>query len=212
MNRAEALKRLEALRPRGFTTRDAAALLKIKPSYAHMVLRRLADHGFLLHLRRGCWCHARGVSRFALPELLAAPYPAYVSMQSALYHHGLIDQVPEIVYAATLGRPRRLETPLATVSLHRLPPELFSGFEISPDDGVKIATAEKALFDVLYLAQGRSRLFARLPELEIPRGFRWKVLRRYVRLIKSPSRRGMVERRIERLAPPPPSPPPPPTS
>lgn len=203
MNRAEALKHLETLRSQGFTTRDAAARLKIKPSYAHMLLRRLADQGFLLHLSRGRWCHAQGINRFVLPELLAAPYPAYVSMQSALFHHGLIEQIPEIVYAATLARPRRIDTPLATVSLHRLPPELFTGFEISPDDGAKIATPEKALFDVFYLSQGRSRLFARLPELEIPKGFRWKELRRYARLTKSSSRRSSIERRIDQLAPQP---------
>lgn len=199
MNRAEALKRLEAVRSQGFTTRDAAALLKIKPSYAHMVLRRLVEQGFLLHLSRGRWCHARGISRFALPELLAAPYPAYVSMQSALFHHGLIEQIPEIVYAATLARPRRIDTPLATVSFHRLPPELFVGFELSLDDGAKIATPEKALFDVFYLTQGRSRLFARLPELEIPKGFRWGELRRYAHQVKSQSRRSVIERRIDQL-------------
>jgi predicted transcriptional regulator of viral defense system len=141
------------------------------------------------------------MSRFALPELLAAPYPAYVSMQSALFHHGLIEQIPEVVYAATLARPRRIDTPLATVSLHRLPPELFTGFELSPDDGAKIATPEKALFDVFYLSQGRSRLFVRLPELEIPGGFRWRALRRYARLVKSQSRRSAIEHRIDQLAP-----------
>jgi hypothetical protein len=71
---------------------------------------------------------------------------------------------------------RRVRTPLGTISLHRLPAELFIGYEIEPD-GSKIATAEKALFDTLYLAPARSRLFARLPELEIPRQFRWRAAR-----------------------------------
>lgn len=199
MTPIEALKHLEKLRSLGFSTRDAAALLKVTPGYANKLLRRLADQGFIVHLAHGRWCHAQGVSRFALPELLTTPFPAYVSVQSALFHHGLIEQVPEVVYAVTLARPRRIDTPLGAVSLHRLPPELFTGFELSPEDGAKIAVAEKALFDLLYLSQGRSRLFARLPELEIHRNFRWSEVQRYAKLVKSPSRRGLIRRRMESL-------------
>lgn len=72
-------------------------------------------------------------------------------MQSALFHRGLIEQIPAVVYAATRGKPRRVGTPLGTISFHRLPAELFFGYEIEAD-GSKIATAEKALFDTLYLA------------------------------------------------------------
>jgi hypothetical protein len=67
------------------------------------------------------------------------------------------------------------------------------------DDGAKVATAEKALFDVLYLAPARSRLFASLPELEVPRQFRWQRLRDYAALVKSPTRRTHIERRIQEL-------------
>ena len=65
--------------------------------------------------------------------------------------------------------------------------------------GAKIATAEKALFDLLYLAPGRSRLFAKLPELEIPRSFSWTRLQRYVALVKSVSRHTLLKRTIARL-------------
>ena len=45
-------------------------------------------------------------------------------------------------------------------------------------DGVKLATAEKALFDLAYLSGGRSRLFTAVPELEIGKAFRWRELHR----------------------------------
>src|SRR5688572_4631935 len=96
-------------------------------------------------------------------------------MQSALFHRGVIEQVPAVIYAATLSKPRRVSTPLGTISFHRLPAELFLGYEMEAD-GSKIATAEKALFDTLYVAPARSRLFARLPELEIPPRFGWRLL------------------------------------
>jgi predicted transcriptional regulator of viral defense system len=115
-----------------------------------------------------------------------------------LFHHGLIEQVPAVTYAMTTGRTRRMNTPLGTVSFHRLPPELFSGFRVE-DDGFKMATVEKALFDVIYLAPGRSRLFARLPELHIPRGFHWPQLHSYVKQVNSLSRRTFLRSRITAL-------------
>jgi predicted transcriptional regulator of viral defense system len=42
--------------------------------------------------------------RFALPERISAPYPACVSLQSALFHHGLIEQLPAALYVVTLAR------------------------------------------------------------------------------------------------------------
>lgn len=199
MNQLEALRRLNGLGVDAFTTRDVAALLKVTASNAHMILRRLQRQGFLTHLARGRWVLARNLSPLSLPEHLAAPYPAYVSLQTALFHHGLIEQVPAVTYAVTIGRTRRVTTPAATVSLHHLPPDLFSGFELSPD-GAKMATPEKALFDLLYLAPARSRLFAHLPEIEISRSFRWARLRQYLPSIRSRSRRTYVQERVDQLS------------
>ncbi|HEU5135592.1 MAG TPA: hypothetical protein VFU13_10655 [Steroidobacteraceae bacterium] len=198
MNQIEALRRLQSLGTPVIETRDVSALLSVTSANANMILRRLADQGQLIHLSRGRWLTAPGISRFALPELISAPYPAYVSMQSALFHHGLIEQIPAVIYAVTLGRPRRTTTPLGVISFHRLPAELFTGFDVN-DDGAKIASPEKALFDVIYLGPARSRLFARLPELEVPGDFRWSRLREYSKQVKSPARRKFIERRTEEI-------------
>jgi predicted transcriptional regulator of viral defense system len=199
MTQVEAMKALISLNVAGFTTRDAGALLNVTSANAGMILRRLARHGFLLHLARGRWAITKKVSRFEIPELLAAPEPAYVSLQSALFHHGLIEQIPAVIYAVTPGRTRRVDTPLGTVSFHRIPPELFTGFEVDAANGAKIATGEKALFDSLYLGPARSRLFARLPEIEFPRTFDWRQLQRYSEGVNSESRRTYLVRRIAAL-------------
>ena len=200
MNQIEAMKRLSALGVPSFATRDAATILRVTTANASTILRRLQQQGFLIHLARGRWGMARGISRFALPELLAVPDPAYVSLQSALFHHGLIEQVPAVIYAITLGRTRRIETSIGTVSFHRVPPDLFTGFELNPSDGAKIATAEKAVFDILYLAPARSRLFAQLPELELPRKFHWSQLKKYIDGVASDSRRTFLAKRVDALA------------
>jgi predicted transcriptional regulator of viral defense system len=196
MNQIQALQKLQRLGASVFETRDAVALLETTPANANAILSRLARQKQLTHLSRGRWLIGTSISRFTIPELISAPYPAYVSMQSALFHRGIIEQIPSVIYAVTTSRPRRVVTPLATISFHRLPPELFLGFEINAE-GAKIATPEKALFDVFYLAPARSRLFARLPELEIPKDFRWSALRKFAALITFPKRRKFVERRID---------------
>ena len=199
MNQIEALQRLRALATPVVESRDIAALLQVSTSNATTILRRLAQQGMIAHLSRGRWLVNEKIDRLALPELISAPYPAYISLQSALFHHGLIEQIPSVVYAVTPARPRRLQTPLGTISFHRMPPALFEGFELSPRSDAKIATPEKALFDLFYLAPGRSRLFSNQPELTIPRRFQWQRLKEYATLVKSSARRAYIAERIGAL-------------
>ena len=199
MNQIEALQRLRTLAAPVVETRDVAALLQVSTSNATTILRRLAQRGMITHLSRGRWLVNEKIDRLALPELISAPYPAYVSLQSALFHHGLIEQIPLVTYAVTPARPRRLRTPMGTISFHRMPPELFKGFELSSRSDAKVATPEKALFDMLYLAPGRSRVFSNQPELTIPQRFQWERLKEYTKLVKSPGRQAYIAERIRTL-------------
>ncbi len=103
--------------------------------------------------------------------------------------------IPAVVYAVTLARTERVKTTLGVYSLHHIAPELFDGFETRPD-GSKLATPEKAIFDMAYFASARSRLFAHIPELELPRGFRERKVSARIAKITDVRRKSMVERRI----------------
>lgn len=197
MNQAEALQKLRGLGVPTFETRDAAALLGITPANASLLLGRMSGRELVGRLGRGTWTMGR-TSAGVIAEQLAAPYPAYVSLQSALFRHGLIEQVPAITFAVTLGRARMVKTPQGSVSLHRMPPELFGGFA-EAEDGGKLATPEKALFDWVYLSPTRSRLFVKLPELEIPRSFSWPETARWVKRIHGTSRRVFAEAKLAGL-------------
>ena len=199
MNQIEALQRLRMLAAPVVETRDVAALLQVSASNATTILRRLARQGLITHLSRGRWLVSGKIDRLALPELISAPHPAYISLQSALFHHGLVEQIPSVLYAVTPARPSRLRTPLGTISFHRMPPALFTGFELSSGSDAKVATPEKALFDLFYLAPGRSRVFSNQPELSIPRRFRWQRLKEYTAVVKSSGRRAYIAGRIEAL-------------
>ncbi len=199
MNQIEVLRRLRMIATPVVETRDVAALLHASTGSATTILRRLAQRQMITHLSRGRWLLNEKIDRMALPELILAPHPAYISLQSALFHHGLIEQIPSVLYTITLARPRRLRTPVGTISFHRMPLELFKGFELSARSDAKIATPEKALFDMLYLAPGRSRVFSTLPELTIPRRFKWERLKEYTKLVKSSGRRAYIAERIRTL-------------
>ena len=182
-----------------FQTTDAAAYLGFKNAHASKLLARLAASGHVAHLGRGRWGFKDRIDLFALPEYLTAPYPSYVSLQSALYHHGLISQIPSMTYAVSLARTRTYKTPLGTVSLHHVQPSFFFGYTLEGKSAGKIATPEKALIDFLYLGPARTRLFRALPELEISRGFRVNEARKIIRRIRPLRRRNHVTRLFAEL-------------
>jgi predicted transcriptional regulator of viral defense system len=199
MNAAAALARLRGLRKRVVTTNDATLALGVERSAATQMLKRLADEGLLKKVRHGLWAVDPEVDPLLLPEFLTAPLPSYVSFQSALYLHGMVSQIPQVTYVASLARTRRVGTSLGDFSIHRLAPAFFGGFQTLPDSGVRLATPEKALLDTLYLGPARSRMFADLPEIEIPEGFDRRRARQWIARIPAGLRRISVERRLERL-------------
>lgn len=182
-----------------FQTLDAAACLNIDRGHASKLLARLSQAGHLLRLRRGLWAFKERVDLLSLPEYLTSPFPSYVSLQSALYHHGMISQIPVITYAASISRTRRYETPLGTVSVHHIQPSFFFGYESIGRGVAKIATPEKALIDFLYLNPAKSNLFKALPELDVPKSFSVKRARWIIKRIRSTRRKNLVNKLFEDL-------------
>jgi len=200
MRLIDALGALTAMQAAVFDTRDAAARLGVDAAHASTMLARLAAAGHVVRLRRGVWAFRDRADPLALPEYLTSPFPSYVSLQSALYLHGMIEQVPPVTYAVSLARTRRFTTPLGAVSIHHVDPLFFFGFEDAGASGARLATPEKALVDYLYLAPAKSKLFRALPELEFPARFSRRRARAIVARIGSVRRRGMVARALERIS------------
>ena len=167
MRLVDVLTTLGSMDARVFTTREAATRLRVPNAHASVLLARLAAAGHLVRLRRGVWAAPGGVDPLALPELLTAPFPAYVSLQSALYLHGMISQMPAVTYAVTLARTRRYATPLGVVSLHHVQPVVLLRLRGPGGAGARLATPEKALVDFLYLTPARSELFRALARTRV---------------------------------------------
>lgn len=199
MRTLDALTHLADLHTAAFTTNDASAALRVCRSHASKTLERLSAARQLVRLRRGLWAFPDRVDAFLLPVYLTSPTPCYLSLQSALFFHGMVSQVPQRLYVVSPGRSRLIRTPLGTVSVHHVAPAWFTGFTVDPRTGVPMATPSKALADFLYLTPARSRLFAALPELNLPKGFNWSEARQFVHRIAAPRRRTMVLRQLHAL-------------
>lgn len=197
MNAAYALAHLRALGKPVLTTDDAALALRAERSAATQTLKRLAAAGLLKRIRHGLWATESNLDPLLLPEYLTAPFPAYVSFQSALFFHGMVSQIPNVIYVASLSQTRTVRTSVGTYSIHRLAPSFFGEYDTVKTSGVRLATPEKALLDTLYLAPARSRLFAHLPEVELPEHFDLGRIRYWVRRIPAGPRRKSVEQRLD---------------
>lgn len=195
----EALGKIKAMMQPVFRTADVMVALDIQKSYASKLLERLAQHGHVVRLKRGLWLLAEGFDPLALVTHITAPFPSYVSLQSALYYHDMISQIPEVIYCVSLARTRTYETPVATISVHHIPGSLFFGYEERSEQHVMMALPEKALLDFLYLSQARTRLFTVLPEVEFPKQFSIKRAHKMIRRITDLRRRTLVLSRFERL-------------
>ncbi|HLE58288.1 MAG TPA: hypothetical protein VJA85_01440 [Candidatus Limnocylindria bacterium] len=175
-------------------TREAATRLRLSVSAASQQLRSLERSGIVRRLRRGLWLLRPDIEPFALPAYLTAPFPAYVSLWSALARHGMIEQIPRQVYVASLARTQRVRTSVGDFSVHHLAPELFGGYQPT-DAGGHLAAPEKALFDTIYLLTPRGGQI-QLPELELSEDFDEGQLEEWTSRIRRPRLRTMVRRQL----------------
>ena len=182
------------------TTRTAAQLAGVSIPAASMALRRLAADGLSTPLKKGSWMIGGTSSKpGALVTAAADPYVAYLSGASALRLHERIQQLPQSQFAVTLGRPREVTMAGGRITLHRIKPELFGGFVYDAQVDGFVASPEKAVFDLAYLAaMNRSRVSGSLPETDL-RGLRWSEVRKWLRRIPTPRVRAAVEQALDTI-------------
>lgn len=184
-------------------TSDVASILCLSRAHASKIMTRLSAEGLATQLTRGRWAltenNANNIDRFLIPEFLVAPSLSYISLQSALFYHGMISQIPETIFAVSTSKTRKYKTELGVFSVHHLEPELLFGFEVVGKSSVKMATPEKALLDTLYLSPGKSGLFRNLPEIELTDQFDKTKAYLMVEQITAKPRRTLIENKLKQL-------------
>jgi len=182
-----------------FTTRELAQQTQSAISGISKILGRLKNLGKIMPLERGKWVVPSKAGRLTLPEFLAG-VPTYITAHSALFSHGMIEQIPQGIYAATTGRSATHQTDFGPIYLHHITQPLFTGWETDDDClGAKMATPEKALVDYFYFQLTGNLSFGKLPELEIPRGFSWKKVRQFADQIANKTWRSHVHNQLTSL-------------
>ena len=199
MSLLDALEKLKEISLPVVQTNDAAALWKVMPATASKTLERLAASGHIIRLQRGIWVVKPEAHPWALAPYLTGPSPCYISLQTALFHHGMIEQIPAITHILSFARPREVLTPFGTYAIHKVHPSYFFGFEPFADTTVQMATPEKALIDFLYFSPTKTRAFRSLPELELPKIFNVRRARQIVSRIEFPARRNLVKQLLQEI-------------
>lgn len=122
------------------------------------VVHRAVSSGEVLRLKPGLLCLAEPYRRaafhpFALASVLLSP--SHISLESALWHHGLIPEGVRGVSSVTTLRSRTFETPVGEFSYQRVPVSLPRGgvrvTEVLPRLWAFIATPLRAIADLVYV-------------------------------------------------------------
>jgi predicted transcriptional regulator of viral defense system len=180
-------------------TRDVADTMHISIHSAGKYLETLRGKSFVDKIGHGKWIVKDGdFDPLQVAEFLVAPKESYISLQTALFYHGLIEQIPARVYSVTIDRSRVVETLVGTYSFHHCNPGFFTGY-VYVKPYLNLATPEKALVDYFYFAPSKTRQFTKLPELDIPKKFSWDKVRKYCELISSARTRSLVWAKMQAL-------------
>jgi hypothetical protein len=130
----------------------------VDPRDVRRQLSRWVRAGRLHQIRRGLYALAPPFERARPHPFLVANQlvrGSYVSLQSALAHHGLIPEHVPVTTSVTPGRPARWDTPLGSFEFRHLRRDLVTGYRRLrlPDGGnALVASPEKALLDLIHLA------------------------------------------------------------
>jgi len=162
-----------------------AQLLDLPVVSARVAAGRLEKKNVLSRVGPGLYAnHMADPSLEQLASLLGPP--SYLSLEWALAYHGISTQKPSEATCVTLGRPRRIQITLGTLSYFHLSKSLFFGFRketVRPGIETWVAEPEKALLDWIYLRRRAGEAIA-LDELD-HRPLRPAILKRYQQVFPS---------------------------
>jgi len=154
---------LRANRLELFSNRDLGVLFPAQDErLTNLQLHQWVRRGRIRRMRRGLFQLAYP-DAVGLPDLFVANRlygPSYVSLDTALSHHGIIPDVAVQVTSTTSGNTRRFTNEYGLFTYFSVKPSAFRGYSAIAIEGwpVLMADPEKAVVDRLYagLRRGES--------------------------------------------------------
>lgn len=157
MNRLELVKRLDSQQSAVFTRQQFTSLIGKFPDYASVKLSRLVKDKTFVRIMQGRYCLPNSNPLCVASGL---SFPSYVSLWSALEHHGATTQMPRIIEVVNTAYSGKLHLELECgsyeLSLIKTKPSWIFGMEKEMLEGktALIADKERTIIDGL-LFSGR---------------------------------------------------------
>lgn len=135
-------------------------------------LTTLLQKGDLIRVKKGLYLFGSDYRKGPYsPEVMANKIygPSYVSREYALAYYGLIPEYVAEITSVSTKRVRNFDTPIGRFSYVRLPSKLyqvnFNLISVSRNETALLATAEKALADLLYFRDDHPETLNELVDL-----------------------------------------------
>ena len=156
MSDIELIKSLNSTGKGFFTPADLEKVTGLERASLYVALNRWVRKGLLERAAHGVYVVS---GQAAQPEVIAQQlyFPCYLSFESALSRHGVLNLVPYSLTFATAKKTKATEVLGQSVNYRHIMDGLFFGFAMA--GGLYVAEAEKALLDLVYLdAFGKAQL------------------------------------------------------
>lgn len=145
MNIYKIRQNLEQMNKPVFTTNEITRISRLKKSAAIVSIKRMIDQHLLYRV-------AKGFYSISDDPFLYATYiiqNSYISFNTSLYLHQVIDQIPTKIFVAV---PTRIKKQVPGVVFITMPKQGFQGYTTMQYKGYNIwvADIEKALADLIY--------------------------------------------------------------
>lgn len=148
------LHELQQIQKLYFGHEELSRALGITLNSARVAATRYTRQGLLLRIKRNVyvrqerWNHASQEEKFQIANI--SQVPSYISLATALDHHGLTTQVQrDFIESIALKRTTRIQVKQTTFTYTKIAGRLYSGFHKVNE--YFIASPEKALLDAVYL-------------------------------------------------------------
>lgn len=132
-----------------FGPQTITQFLGISSRNAYRILTNMEEKGLITRISRGEYVLKETYESRDTYELVSALEPAsYVGFWSALYFHGLTEQVPQTIFVAVTKQKRSRQIQGQQINFVRMNPDLFFGYD--EFSGVVASDPEKTLLDCLH--------------------------------------------------------------
>lgn len=156
MKGIDLIKKIRKINKPFYTIADLEKITALPRNSLYVALQRWVAGGIIERVAQGIYLPMGGM--ISIETIAAQLYiPNYLSFESALSKHGILNLVPFTITFATTRKTRKYTIQGKQIEFRKISSELFFGFDMRK--GIYIASPEKAFLDQLYfVTRGKATL------------------------------------------------------